>query len=174
MTARTKPYSDPYIAGIGIGLVLLGAYVIAGRGLGASGAFSSAVAAGTAVVEGTSRAAGSPAVAPYLSAGPGSFFGDWLVLELCGVAIGGFLSARLAGRLCLTVEKGPRVTSRVRIAASVAGGVLMGVGAKFARGCTSGQALTGGALLSAGSWMFIASCFAAGYLLSPLVRRLWR
>jgi uncharacterized membrane protein YedE/YeeE len=49
----------------------------------------------------------------------------------------------------------------------------MGVGAKFARGCTSGQALTGGALLSVGSWLFIVAAFAAGYLAAPLVRRAW-
>ena len=35
-------YSDPYLAGIGLGLVLLAAFVFAGRGLGASGAFASA------------------------------------------------------------------------------------------------------------------------------------
>ena len=58
--------------------------------------------------------------------------------------------------------------------AAVGGGVLMGVGAKLARGCTSGQALTGGALLSVGSWIFIATCFAAGYAFAPLARRLWR
>jgi len=52
--------------------------------------------------------------------------------------------------------------------------VLMGLGAKLARGCTSGQALTGGALLATGSWIFIATCFATGYALSPLARRLWR
>jgi hypothetical protein len=50
----------------------------------------------------------------------------------------------------------------------------MGFGAKLARGCTSGQALTGGALLAVGSWVFIASCFGAGYVLAPLARRLWR
>jgi uncharacterized membrane protein YedE/YeeE len=58
--------------------------------------------------------------------------------------------------------------------AAIGGGVLMGVGAKLARGCTSGQALSGGALLSVGSWIFIASCFAAGYALAPFARRLWR
>jgi uncharacterized membrane protein YedE/YeeE len=58
--------------------------------------------------------------------------------------------------------------------ASLAGGALMGIGAKFARGCTSGQALTGGALLSAGSWIFIATCFASAYLMAPFARRLWR
>ena len=41
---KPKPYWNPYIAGIGLGLVLLAAFVIMGRGLGASGAFSSAAA----------------------------------------------------------------------------------------------------------------------------------
>jgi uncharacterized protein len=59
-----KRYTDPYVAGVGIGLVLLAAYAIAGRGLGASGAFASVVASGMAVVGGTEKVAASPATAP--------------------------------------------------------------------------------------------------------------
>jgi len=154
MAGAGKPYSDPYLAGIGLGLVLLSAYVWVGRGLGASGAFSSVVVAA--------------------STGSASPLGDWLVLELVGVAAGGYLSARLAGRTRAAIERGPRVSRRGRIMAAACGGVLMGLGAKFARGCTSGQALSGGALLSAGSWIFIAACFATGYAFAPLARRLWR
>jgi uncharacterized membrane protein YedE/YeeE len=174
VTRQPKPYTDPYLAGIGIGLVLLAAYVVVGRGLGASGAFASVVAAGTAAVEGAPRAAASPALAPYLEHGVLSPFRDWLVLELLGVVAGGFVSAWLAGRVRLSVERGGHLASGQRMWAAAGGGVLMGVGAKLARGCTSGQALTGGALLSAGSWIFIASCFATGYLLAPVARRLWR
>lgn len=169
-----QPYQDPYLAGVGLGLVLLSAYVIAGRGLGASGAFASVVAASTAAVRGTDVAARSPAVAPYLVDGIASPLGDWLVLELLGVVLGGFTSAWLAGRLRRGVDRGPQVGSRQRLVAAIAGGVVMGFGARLARGCTSGQALTGGALLSAGSWIFIAACFASGYALAPLARRLWR
>ena len=169
-----KRYSDPYLCGVGIGLVLLAAYVLVGHGLGASGAFSSVVAAGTAAVQGVPTAASSPALAPYLDRGLASPLQDWLVLELFGVLMGGLASALLAGRYRRTVERGPAVSSRTRIATAVAGGILMGLGAKLARGCTSGQALTGGALLAVGSWVFIASCFGAGYLLAPLARRLWR
>jgi len=50
---------------------------------------------------------------------------------------------------------------------------VMGIGAKFARGCTSGQALSGGALLSVGSWIFIVTAFAAAFAAAPLARRLW-
>jgi hypothetical protein len=49
----------------------------------------------------------------------------------------------------------------------------MGLGAVLARGCTSGQALTGGALLSAGSWLFIGGAVGAAYLVAPLARRAW-
>ena len=108
MRRSPRPYSDPYLAGVGIGLVLLAAYVVAGRGLGASGAFASVVAAGTAVVEGTSRASASPAVAPYLPQGAGSLFTDWLVLELAGVIVGGFVSAWLAGRLASPAQPRPQ------------------------------------------------------------------
>ena len=169
-----KRYADPYAAGVGIGLVLLAAYAIAGRGLGASGAFASVVAAGMAVVEGGQQAASSPATAPYLIDGLTSPLHDWLVLELIGVVAGGFASAWLAGRTRVAIERGDGVSNRQRLGAALAGGVLMGLGAKLARGCTSGQALTGGALLSAGSWIFIAACFATGYALAPLAKRLWR
>jgi len=158
----TRRHSDPYFAGIGIGVALLGAYVLAGRGLGASGAFSR-VAAG---VMGPSTA-----TAPYLGT---SLWRDWLVLEIVGVMLGGFLSAWLAGRLRVDIERGPSISNTQRLIFAVAGGVLMGIGAKFARGCTSGQGLAGGALLSAGAWIFIMTCFASGYLLAPVARRLWR
>jgi uncharacterized membrane protein YedE/YeeE len=169
-----KRYADPYVAGVGIGLVLLAAYAIAGRGLGASGAFASVVATGMAVVEGGAAAAASPATAPYLTDGLASPLHDWLVLELLGVIAGGFASAWFAGRTKAAIERGEGVSPSRRVSVAMAGGVLMGLGARLARGCTSGQALTGGALLAAGSWIFLATCFATGYALSPLARRLWR
>lgn len=173
MIRPSKAYTDPYMAGVGLGLVLLTSYVLVGRGIGASGGFSSVVAAGTAALLGTARASTSPALAPYLTDGISSPLRDWLVLELLGVAIGGFLSAWLAGRARLIVERGPRLGKNQRVIIAVAGGILMGFGAKLARGCTSGQALTGGALLSVGSWVFIATCFAGAYLFSPFARRFW-
>jgi len=170
--ARARPYMNPYLAGVGIGTVLLLAFVIMGRGLGASGAFSTAVATGVVVVA-PEHAAENVAYEAYLPEGPSSFLTDWLFLELVGVTLGGFLSALLAGRFRIAVDKGPRISARGRIGVALAGGFLMGVGAKLARGCTSGQAITGGALLSVGSWIFILTAFAAGYLAAPLVRKAW-
>jgi hypothetical protein len=166
-----RPYSDPYLAGVGLGLVLLAAFLITGRGLGASGAFAS-TAAGVTAAAAPERAAASPLLARYLEA-PGPWR-DWLVFELIGVVIGGFLSAWFAGRLRREVERGPGVSRKGRLALAFAGGSVMGLGAVLARGCTSGLALSGGALLAVGSWVFIAAAFAAAYLLAPLTKRAWR
>jgi uncharacterized membrane protein YedE/YeeE len=165
-----RPYANPYVAGVGLGLVLLGAFVVMGRGLGASGAFASS-AAGVAAAVDPAAAQGNPYFARYL--GGGSPWLDWLVLEIVGVAIGGFLSALVAGRLRLSIERGPNVSPRSRLGTAFAGGAVMALGAVLARGCTSGQALTGGALLSVGSWIFVLAAFAAAYVVAPVVRRVW-
>ena len=166
------PYSNPYLAGIGLGLVLLAAFVIVGRGLGASGAVSAAVTAGL------------HAVAPdhahsleWLSArlaGDERPLKDWLVFEGLGIFLGALISGLLARRASLMVEKGPRVSTRARLAWAFAGGALMAVGAAFALGCTSGQALTGGALLNLGSWAFMMMVFAGAYAVAALMRWQWR
>jgi uncharacterized membrane protein YedE/YeeE len=167
-----RSYANPYVAGVGLGLVLLGAFVVMGRGLGASGAFASA-AAEIATRVSPARAQSSHYFARYLNSDGGGRI-DWLVVELLGVAIGGFASAAVAGRLRRVVERGPHISRETRLVLAFTGGGVMGLGAVIARGCTSGQALTGGALLSVGSWLFIGGAFAAGYAVAPLLRWAWK
>lgn len=174
--ARTRvaaPYANPYLAGIGLGLVLLAAFVVLGRGLGASGAFTSVIAVTVGEVA-PEHAAGNEFFADYLAAGTGHPLKTFLVFEVLGVLAGGFASGALAGRLRRRVEKGPRIGTGGRLALAFVGGGLMGAGAKLARGCTSGQALTGGALLNVGSWAFMLSVFAGAYAVAWFVRRQWR
>ncbi len=166
-----RPYANPYVAGAGLGFVLLAAFVIMGRGLGASGAFASG-AAGLASAAIPARAAANPFFARYLSGeGP---WREWLLFEIAGVIVGGFLSALAAGRLRFAIERGPRIGRGSRLGYAFAGGAVMGIGAVLARGCTSGLALTGGALLSAGSWLFMIAAFAGGYLFAPMIKKAWR
>ncbi len=129
--------------GLGLGLVLLASFVVMGRGLGASGAFSSVLTAGLNAVA-PDHVANNPAFAEYLGNGTSSPLKDWLVFEVLGVFVGGFLSGTLAHRVTRVVEKGPHISTRGRMLFAFAGGALMGVGARLARGCTSGQALIGG------------------------------
>lgn len=166
-----RAYADPYLAGAALGLVLLTAYVLVGRGIGASGAFAS-TAAGVVAALAPERAAASPLFAHYLS-GPGPWF-EWLSFELLGVMLGAWASAALAGRVRIEVERPATLARGSRLALAFGGGLLMAAGAALARGCTSGQALTGGALLSVGSWLFMAALFVAGFAAAQLFRRLWQ
>src|SRR3954464_13408794 len=86
-----KPYADPYFTGVGLGVVLLAAFVIMGRGLGASGAFAS-VASGVVAAVDSSAAAKSTYFSSYAGNGQ-SAWTAWLLFEIVGVVIGGFLSA---------------------------------------------------------------------------------
>lgn len=170
--AAPRPYSNPYLAGVGLGLVLLTAFVVMGRGLGASGAFSSLVAWGVdSVAAGHARA--NPFYVGYLDGGIGHPLKSWLVFEVLGLAAGGLLSGALAGRIRRRIEQGPRSSSGGRLALALVGGFLMGVGSKLARGCTSGQALSGGALLGVGSWSFMIMVFVGAYATAWFVRRQW-
>lgn len=166
-----QPYWNPYLAGIGLGLVLLCAFVVMGRGLGASGAFTSVVAYGVQTIS-PAHADESPFYREYLPANTHPL-ADWLVIEILGVIVGGFISGALAGRVRKTVDRGPRITVSGRMFFAFFGGMTMGFGAKLARGCTSGQAITGGALLSVGSWAFILTVFISAYAIAYLVRKQW-
>jgi len=146
--------------------------VFAGRGLGASGAFA-ATATGTVATIAPAYAESNPYFGRYL-ARPGGPWREWLVFEIAGVVIGGFLSAALAGRLRRGVVRGRGVSIGSRLATEFGGGAVMGAGAMLARGCTSGQALTGGALLSVGSWGFMLTAFAAAYAAAPAIKGSWR
>jgi uncharacterized membrane protein YedE/YeeE len=98
----------------------------------------------------------------------------WIVWEVAGILIGGFVSGLLRGRVRLQTYHGPQIRAGTRWAFAFLGGLLMGYGARLARGCTSGQALSGGAVLSVGSWAFMLAVFAGGYGLAWFVRRLWQ
>ncbi|MDQ1266663.1 MAG: uncharacterized protein QG635_1815 [Bacteroidota bacterium] len=167
-----KPYWNPYIAGIGLGLVLLMSYVIMGRGLGASGAMSTVTAVGITSIA-PDHAKSNNFYNEYLGDGKTNPFKDWLIFEVLGVLAGGFISGVFSHRVKKSVEKGPNIKNGSRLALAVIGGILMGYGAKLARGCTSGQALTGGAILNAGSWAFMLCVFAGGYMLAYFLRRQW-
>jgi len=168
-----RPYWNPYVAGVALGLVLLGAFVLVGRGIGVSGAVASVVATGVEAVA-PEHARANAYFDAYLGDGTVHPLANWIVIEVVGVLLGGLVSATLAGRFRLAaVDRGPRIGTRSRLAFAFGGGAIMGFGTRLARGCTSGLALTGGALLGVGAWVFMLAIFAAGYAVAPLVRRQW-
>lgn len=168
--ATPAPFWNPYLAGFGLGLVLLAAYLVEGRGLGATGAYSS-VAAWLANALSPEHAQASAIHAKYLARG--SPLTSWLFYLLIGTFIGAAVSGLAAGRFSLGVEKGPRLSNGQRLVLALAGGIIAGIGAKIARGCTSGQALTGASVLNAGSLAFMIAVFVAGYAVAWMARKEW-
>ncbi len=168
---RQHDYWPPYAAGFGLGLTLLAAFVVMGQGLGASSAFTRLVAWTLEKIS-PAYAGDSLYWSRYLQPGQSALY-DFIVFEVVGAAIGGFVSGWMSGRLKITVDKGPRISKATRYAFALGGGILTGVGARLARGCTSGLALSGGAVLSVGAFVFMMSVFAAGFIGAYFVRRNW-
>ena len=166
-----KDYWNPYVAGVVLGLVLLGAFIVAGNGLGATALPKRSLAViGDAIApEWTAQ---NTVLEGYVAGGANPLR-NWLVVEVIGVIIGGFLGALSAGRLATKVEKGPNISVQGRLTYALFGGVIMGFAAALARGCTSGQALSGGAALATGSWMFMLMVFGGGYAVAWFGRRQW-
>ena len=169
MTRDPNRFWNPHLAGVALGLVLAGTYLVMGTGLGASGGSLRIGVAALEVVAPEHVAATPPLARAKVAEHP-----NWLVYELFGVMLGGLVAAYTAGRLRPEVLKGPRISTAGRLGLALAGGVLMGLAAKVSRGCASGQALSGGALLSVGSWIFFLAFFAGGYGMAWFVRREWR
>lgn len=176
--ARTGPRSqagerrhmNPYLAGFGLGLVLLASFLIMGRGLGATAASGSVVAwlSGLAAPEWT---AANPALKGYYAEPP---WINWTFYLIVGAFVGSLVSALLARRVRFRIERGPHLSVQGRLALAFIGGAVAAMGAKLAKGCTSGQALTGGAQLNVGSWIFMLAVFAGAYALAYFVRKEWR
>lgn len=166
-----KQYWNPYVAGMALGLVLLASFVLTGRGLGASGAFKHLGATAIHAVDPT-YAEENPNISGYFHPGR-SPLSDWIVFVALGVALGGLLGAFTAGRIKRETVHGPRISVQNRWVLAFAGGAISGIAAQLARGCTSGQAVTGGAQLALGSWVFMFAVFGGAYGLAYFLRKQW-
>lgn len=169
---QARAYVNPYLAGILLGVVLFASFFLTGNGLGASGGMNRILVWGQdqLVPDHVDRTA-------YLlemAGGDTNPMDSWVVFVMLGVIVGGFTSGWLNGRFKIETNRGPHVSVKMRWMLAFIGGAFMGYGARMARGCTSGQALSGGAVLSVGSWAFMFAVFAGGYALAYFVRRLWR
>jgi hypothetical protein len=168
---RSRKYLNPYLGGLLLGLVLLAANYIAGRGLGASGAVKSVIVAATDVVA-PAHIEKNAYYKDYKAEHPNPLK-SWLVFQMAGVVVGGFLSGALWGRLKLKVEHSPKITSRKRLIFAAIGGILFGFGSQLGRGCTSGSALSGMAVLSLGGFITMAAIFGTAFGLAYFFRKLW-
>jgi uncharacterized protein len=166
-----KPYVHPYLGGMVLGIVLFLTFFLTGNGLGSSGATTRIDAA---IVD--AIAPQHVDKTPYLlklAGGDKNPLDDWIVPVFFGALLGGLVSGTIFGRVRIQTTRGPHISDRTRWLMAFLGGVIFLYGARMARGCTSGQALSGGATLAAGSWVIMMCIFASAYALAYFVRRLW-
>ena len=164
-------YSNPYLMGILLGLVITTHFVLSGVGVGASAAIMKTVVAVEKVV-----AQDHVDSIHYLAkqgGGDKNPFDNWIVFVIVGVLAGGLISGALGGRIKKEIIKGPGITNKTRLAFAAIGGVFFGFGSKMAQGCASGQAISGGSVQSVGSWVIMLSMFAGAFGLAYFVRKLW-
>lgn len=154
MSGREKQQWQPYAVGAGIGALSWLTFLTARNPLGVTTAFES-TAAGLA-----QRAAPSlSGVNAYLARTDEVPKLGWEWMLDGGIILGSLLSARLSGdRRGRTTQKAwkrrfGRSPSR-RYAGAFLGGAMMMFGARMAKGCTSGHALSGTMQLAASSWVF--------------------
>ena len=155
----TEQLWSPYIAGAGIGVLTCFAFLLSNRPIGCSTAFVKARGLIGMAVD----AKRTEAMEYYREIPPRV---DWPLMIIPGVIIGAFLAATLSGQFHLFWV--PDLWGRtfgyspaVRIVVALAGGILLGLGARWAGGCTSGHGISGSIQLSVAS-MITACCFFAG------------
>jgi hypothetical protein len=169
---RKTSYMNPYIAGVLLGLVVLAANFIAGRGVGASGAVKSTI---VAVMEQVApqHTANATFYKDFGESHGGNPLNSWLVYQMLGVLVGAFLSGIIARRMTWKVEHFPGITSKRRLIFALIGGIFFGFGSQLGRGCTSGSALSGMAVLSLQGFISMMAIFGSAFAFAYFFRKNW-
>jgi hypothetical protein len=168
--SEPRPFWNPLVAGVALGLVLLASFLVTGHGLGASGLFTR-LTAGLAALVAPLEAAANSYLGGLVKAGA---LGGWITWEVLGLVLGALAGSLFGRRFRIGIERGSGVAPGNRLAWAFAGGALVGFGSRLARGCTSGLGLSGGATLAVAAFVFLIAFFAAGFATMALVRRSWQ
>lgn len=164
-------YWNPYFGGIMLGLLITATFYITGRGVGATGGTKATVVSAVIAVA-PEHSKDQHFYSKYMNEEENPMK-NWLVFETLGIIIGAFLSGSIKGRVGFKTEHSPKITSKKRLIFALAGGLLFGIGSQFARGCTSGAALSGSTVLSLAGFVSMIGIFGTAYLFAYFFRKLW-
>lgn len=155
MSSRDGGPWSPYLAGAGLGALEWFTFATAKEGLGVTAPFET-----VAVLLQQKVAPERSHVNRFLKEREEPPAIDWEFALTSGIALGSWLAARGGTRDSRLVPAlwakrfGPSPV--LRLGAAFAGGALMMLGARTAKGCTSGHAITGTLQFAASSWLFSA------------------
>ena len=157
---------SPYVAGVGIGVLSWLTFLLSDKPIGCSGAFART----SGMIERLFRGA-KAAERPYYKEFAPSI--DWQWMLVVGIVIGAFVSAKLSGTFSgewvpATWAGAFGSSPPVRLMVALAGGIILGLGARWAGGCTSGHGISGTLQLALSSCL-AALCFFAGGILTAVL-----
>jgi uncharacterized protein len=158
---------SPYASGIGIGVLSWIAFLLMGKGLGASSSFvkTSGMIEKLFSGEKVEQMAYYQKLSPRINSG-------WMLVA--GIIAGSFISAKLSGDFHLTAipilwEEMFGNNSLIRIIVAFIGGMILIIGARWAGGCTSGHGITGTLQFAVSSWMAVIAFFVGGIIAAYII-----
>lgn len=158
---------SPYIVGILIGLLNISAFLISKKPLGASTSFTKL----GGMIYGFFGKEKLENNEYYQKTRPEV---DWGFMLVVGIIIGAFISAMLSGDFKFQMLPAMWVGRMsggflLRFIASLIGGIFLGIGARWAGGCTSGHGISGTSMLSLISWVATMAFFIGGIISAFLI-----
>lgn len=157
---------SPYAVGIGIGILSWITFLFSDKPIGCSTAFSRT----SGMLERLIRGAKVREKPYYKKFTPEI---DWEWMLVLGIFFGALISATLSGSFqpVLVPSKWEAAfgsSPAFRWVASLIGGIVLGFGARWAGGCTSGHGISGTLQLTVSSWL-AAICFFIGGIITAMV-----
>ncbi len=159
---------SPYIVGAGIGVLSWFTFMLSDKAIGCSTAFARTSGMLAKLFGGRRRVEQNPyyrKFAPVV---------DWEWMLVLGILIGSAISAILSNDLHpvwipLVWDANFGSALLPRLLVSFTGGILVGIGARWAGGCTSGHGISGTMQLTISSWIMVIFIFLSGIVTAHLV-----
>lgn len=164
----TDIYWSPYAAGIGIGVLSWLSFLVSGKPIATSTTFARTGGMIENVITG-----GKADQRPYYK--KIKLLINWQWMLVLGVVLGSFLSALISGDLQFGVwvpslwDSAFGDSAVLRVLVALAGGIILGFGARFAGGCTSGHGISGTLQLAVSSWVSAIFFFIGGIITAHII-----
>ncbi|MFO7368984.1 MAG: YeeE/YedE thiosulfate transporter family protein [Bacteroidales bacterium] len=164
----TDTYWSPYAVGIGIGILSWLSFLISGKPIATSTTFARIGGMIEEVITGE-----NVKTRPYYKKIKLKINWQWMLVV--GVVLGSFLSAIISGDFQVGVWVPTLWASAfgdsaiLRVLVAFAGGIILGFGARFADGCTSGHGISGTLQLAVSSWVSAIFFFIGGIITAHII-----
>ena len=158
---------SPYAVGIGIGLLSCVTFFLSDKPIGCSTAFSRT----SGMLETLFRGGKVAEKAYYKKFAPKI---DWEWMLVLGIFIGAFISAILSDQfqsvwVPMKWAEAFGNTPVLRWGVALIGGIILGIGARWAGGCTSGHGISGTLQLAVSSSIAVLCFFIGGIVTAMLI-----